>query len=193
MAGRDRHQIAQPLAGPLQFGGAVLDALLQLVMRLAELFLLTLACAEVGGEADHAGLLAVLVEQDRGRDQHGDARPSLALSTLSIARRRAAALAHLDEHFLGPLLAVVELDGRPADDLFGAIAEQGLGALVEEDDVAFLVRGDDGVWRAFDQPREVALSFLDLGVRLESRCSACLRSVMSAQAPTSSSGCPSSS
>ena len=63
---RDRHQIAQPLARRLQFGGALLNALLQLVMRLAELFLLTLARAEIGGEADHAGFLAVLVEQDRG-------------------------------------------------------------------------------------------------------------------------------
>ena len=58
---RDRHQIAQPLSCPFQFGGAILDSLLQLVMRLAQFFLLTLARSEIGGEADHAGFSAVLV------------------------------------------------------------------------------------------------------------------------------------
>ena len=69
----DRHEVAQPLARGLQFGGAVLDVLLQLVMRPAKLLLLLLAGSEVGGEADHAGLLAVLVEEHRSRDQHRNA------------------------------------------------------------------------------------------------------------------------
>ena len=68
-----RHEVAQPFARGFQFGGAVLDVLLQLVMRPAKLLFLLLAGSEVGGEADHAGLLAVLVEEHRSRDQHRNA------------------------------------------------------------------------------------------------------------------------
>ena len=67
---RDRHEIAQPLARRLQLGGALVDALFQFVMRLAELFLLVLSRPQVGGEADRAHLLAALAEQHRGGDQH---------------------------------------------------------------------------------------------------------------------------
>ena len=53
---------------------------------------------------------------------------------------------------------------EPADDVLGAITEQVLRAFVEEDDRALLVGGDDGVGRALDQPGEIALGLLDLGV-----------------------------
>ena len=165
---RDGHEVAQPLARGLQFGGAVLDALLQLVMRPAKLLLLLLARSEVGGEADHAGLLAVLVEEDRSRDRARErCAPSLVLSTLSKPEAVPPRLRISTQHVLRALLALVELVRGAADDLFGAIAQQGLGALVEQDDVAVLVGGDDGVGRAFDQPRQVTLGLLDLGVRLE--------------------------
>src|SRR6476661_673630 len=49
---RDRHQVTQPFAGGFQFGGAILDPLLQLIVRLAEFFLLALTRTEIGGEAD---------------------------------------------------------------------------------------------------------------------------------------------
>ena len=114
-------------------------------MRLAQFFLLTLARAQIGGETDHAGFLAVLVEQDRGRDQHRNASPVFGLEHALIARSRAPALAHLDQNVLRPFLAVVKLDGRTANNLLGAIAEQSLGAFVEEDDDPVLVSGDDGV------------------------------------------------
>ena len=63
-------------------------------------------------------------------------RPSLALSTL-IARSHAPALAHFDENVLRPFLAVVELDGRTANNLLDAIAKQSLCAFVEEDEISF--------------------------------------------------------
>ncbi len=69
----DRHEVAQPFARGFQLGGAILDVLFQLVMRPAKLLLLLLAGSEVGGEADHAGLLAVLVEKHGSRDQHRNA------------------------------------------------------------------------------------------------------------------------
>ena len=166
---RDRHEIAQPLARRFQLGGALVDALLQLVVRLAELFLLMLARPEVGGEADRAHLLALLVEQDRGGDQDGDARAVLGLEHAVEAGDGAAALAHLAQHVLGVVVAGIEIRGGPADDVRGAIAQQGLGALVEQHDIAVLVGGDDGVGRAFDQPRQIALGVLQLDIGLERR------------------------
>src|SRR4029078_134434 len=137
-------------------------------MRAAKLLLLLLAGSEVGGEADHACLLAVLVEEHRSRDQGRNAlrvlRPQHALK----ARSRAAALAHLEHKLSRSILVLVELGGGAAGDLAGAIAQQGLGALVEQNDVAQLVGGDNGVRRALDQPRQVTLGLLKLGVRLKS-------------------------
>src|SRR4029450_9812844 len=55
-----------------------------------------------------------------------------------------------------------------ADHLFGAIAEQSLGAFIEKDDVALLVGRNDGVGRTLDESRKGALSFLNLGIGGES-------------------------
>ena len=137
-------------------------------MRLAQLFFLALAGAKVGGEADHARLLAVLVEEHGSRDEYGNAASVLGLEHALAAGRRAAAFAHLDQDVPCAILAIVELSGGVADNIFGAIAQQCLGAFIEEDDVALLVGGNDSVGRALDKPREVALGFLDLGIGGES-------------------------
>src|SRR6476620_4262440 len=161
---RDRHQVTQPFAGGFQFGSAILDPLLQLIVRLAEFFLLALTRTEIGGEADHSGFLAILVEEDRCRNEHGNVVPVLGLKRALIAGRSSTALAHLDQDVSRALLTIVEVNGGAADDIFGTIAEQALGAFVEQDDVPLFVSGNDGIWRALDEPREVTLGLLDLGV-----------------------------
>src|SRR5262245_66026279 len=124
-------------------------------MRLAQLFFLALTGAKVGGEADHARLLTVLIEKHGSRDEHGNAESVLVFKHALVARRRAATLAHLDQDISRAILASVKLNGRVADDLFGAIAEQSLGAFIEEDDVALLVGRNDSVGRTLDEPRKV--------------------------------------
>src|SRR4029078_12235513 len=137
-------------------------------MRAAKLLLLLLAGSEVGGEADHACLLAVLVEEHRSRDQDRNALPVLPPQQPRQAPSRPGALAHLELKLSRSILVLVELGGGAADDLAGAIPQHVLGAVVEQNDVAQLVGGDDGVGRALDQPRQVTLGLLNLGVRLKS-------------------------
>ena len=128
-----------------------------------------LARPEVGGEAHRAHLLALIAEQDRSRDEDGDAHAVLAFELAVEAGDSAAALAHLAQHVPGVVDGCIEVGGGLTRHVLGAIAKQGLGALVEQDDIAFLVGGDDGVGRAFDQPRQIALGVLQLDIRLERR------------------------
>ena len=111
-----------------------------------------LARPKVGGEANRAHFLALIAEQNRSRDEDRDARAILAFELAVEARDRAAALAHLAQHILGVVDGCIEVGGGPTRHVLGAIAQQRLGALVEQDDIAFLVGGDDGVGRALDQP-----------------------------------------
>ena len=80
-----------------------------------------------------------------------------------------------------------------ANDLFGAIAEQSLGAFIEEDDVALLVGRNDSVGRTLDEPRKVALGFLNLGIGGQSDLLRLFARGDVAQAPTNSRGRPASS
>jgi hypothetical protein len=57
---------------------------------------------------------------------------------------------------LGGCLAPVDHSHGLPDKVFGLIAQQLLGALVDQYDLTFLVGGDDGVCRAFDQAGKVS-------------------------------------
>ncbi len=70
--GRDRHEVLETPSRRFQLGSAFVDASFQVLVRLAKLFLLVPARPQVGGETDRADLLAMLTEQDRGRDQDGN-------------------------------------------------------------------------------------------------------------------------
>ena len=71
-AGSDSEEVLQASSGFPQLLGALLDPLLQFVIRLLNRFLGALAFAEIGGETDRSDLAAVVVEQQRRRDKHGN-------------------------------------------------------------------------------------------------------------------------
>ena len=86
----------------------------------------------------------------------------------------AAALAHLAQDFVCPRLAAVEHAHAAADNVFGLIAQQRLGALVEQYDLSFLVGGDDGVGRTLDQAGQRLLRLLQLELAASAFVSASL-------------------
>ena len=169
--GSHRKQVLQPPARLLQFGGALFDPLLQVVVGLLEGVLLPLAFAQVSGETDCADLLALLVDQNRRRKiRTGMLLSSLALSTLSNPDTVPPRLRHLAQDFICPRLASVEHAQGSADGLLGSVTEQRLRSVVEQDDFPILVGGDDGVGRALDQAGERLLGLLELGVGGERVC-----------------------
>ena len=93
--------------------------------------------------------------------------PSFALSALSKADAVPPRLRISRTTSLDPFLSSVKQRQPSADDLLGAIAEQSLRSLVEQDDVSGLVRGDDCVARALEQPGQVLLGLLKFDVGLE--------------------------
>jgi hypothetical protein len=92
-------------------------------MRLAKLFLLTPALAQVGGKADRTHLLAALAEKDRGRDQDRNFRAVFAFEGALVACDCAAALAHFARNLLCLFFAGVERARTFADYLVGPVAE----------------------------------------------------------------------
>ncbi len=148
-ARRHGQKVLQARACFLELGGALLDMPFELVIGLLQLLLSPLALAQVGGEADHPNLVAVLVDKNRGRDQDGDCSPVLGPENAVESGDHAAALAHLAQNLVGARLAAVEQAHGTADDFLRPVAEQNFRALVEEHHASILVGGDDGVRTSF--------------------------------------------
>ena len=89
--------------------------------------------------------MAVFVEEERCRDEDGYGRLVLCPKYAVETGNRTAAFSHLAKHFIRARLAAVDARNVLPDDLVCAIAEQCLGTLVEQYDMADFVGRDDRV------------------------------------------------